>query len=266
MSPSAENLIAKKGTSQVTTKKKKLSSPVIPSATTGLTLPPGTLAGGDSTGTTSTAPPKAIASTAAPTFTVPVPPATFVPGNLLAYRGSHLQAAQIAAMPDAILELQSFENYSQTFGAGVAPAAQIVSEVQVAIAWTATRTAVEALLVYAKTQEAITSKSSLADLDQLGIVFKAIAKQNPAIAGGCPALVRVFEARTASAQRGVATRKRRAKANAAKNATATSEARASNAATAPAVTSGSAAGPATTTVTPADVATTGVVLPNGATH
>jgi hypothetical protein len=169
-------------------------------------------------------------------------------------------------MPDAILELQGFEDYAQTFGAGIAPAAQLVGEIQVASAWTATRIAVEALLVYAKSNEAITWKSSLADLDRLGIVFEAIAKKNPALVGGCPALVRVFQARKVVGQRTAATRKRNVKAEAAKVATAASEARASSTATVPAVTSGSAAGPATTTVTTAPVVANGAIVPNGATH
>jgi hypothetical protein len=232
-------------------------------------FPVGTVSGGVSPpvqATPTPATPAVVASTAAPSFTVPAPPPGFVPVKLLDYRGQHLQAAQLVALPDAILELQGLEDYAQTFGSAVAPAAQIVSELQVASAWTTTRVALEALLVYAKSNEAVTWKSCSGDLEQLAVVFEAVAKQSPALVAGCPALVRVFAARKVVGQRAAATRKRNAKAEAAKEATAASDARASSAGMATAVTSGSAAGPATTPVTTAPLVATTAPLVNGATH
>ena len=205
-----------------------------------------------------------------PTVTLPAVPKGFVPVILKQYRGAHPKAAQITALPDAITELQqSATSYANVFGAGVPTASRLAADLSTASQWTALRVELESFLVYVKSNEAITWKAGLAEIDQLDGVFKAIAGRNAALLAPFPALQKLLVVPETIGQAAAVTRARnaKAKATAAKTAAAPAPAAgvgvagagvasagtgAAGATAAPAVNSGSA-----TTVTSTPIANGG---------
>lgn len=113
--------------------------------------------------------------------------------NLLNYRGSHPKAAQVTAVPDAVLELTSSSSYEALFGSSAPPAAQLAAELATASQWTAMRVATESFLRYVKSLEAITWKTGLADLDKLNALFKVVETQDPVAIAAFPATQRLFD-------------------------------------------------------------------------
>jgi len=159
-----------------------------------------------------------VSSIAPPDYTIPAPPTGFVPVNLDNYRGAHPKAAQITALQDAVNELATSTSYAMTFGAAVPPAEQLAGDLDAAGRWTALRVSLEALLVYAKSNEAVTWKTGLTGLDQLNQVFKVVAKQNPALLAVFPATQRLLDVSKVISQKAVASRAKSAKGKAAKPA------------------------------------------------
>ena len=51
-----------------------------------------------------------------PSVTIPSPPAGFVPSNPKDYRGFRPKSAELAVVPDAVMELQAFSDYDTVFG------------------------------------------------------------------------------------------------------------------------------------------------------
>jgi hypothetical protein len=172
-----------------------------------------------------------VMSTAPPDMPIPTVPAGFIPVDASNYRGFRPKAAQLIAFPDAILELESATTYEEVFGTAIPSATDIAEALATASSWTAFRVAIQALLIYAKSLEAITWKTGLTNLEKLEAVYHAVAATNPAAVAAFPALQRVFEVSTVIAAKVKATRARNIADKAAKAAN-----------------SGSAAGPATTTV------------------
>ena len=183
-----------------------------------LAVPASTSASGSST-STSAAPSTTTASTdasavptAPPDVTIPVPPAGFVPVNFKLYRGSFPRLGQIVAAPGAIVELESSTSYAMVFGTVVPPASQLASELTVATQWTALRIRIEAYLEYVRSNEAITWKTGLSDLDKLGQSFDLVAAQNPSLLAGFPELSKLLDVPKVIAKAAAATRARNTKA------------------------------------------------------
>jgi len=196
--------------------KKKLTTPlktVLPTGTA--TSPPATVSEpSTSPGSAATTTSTAVLSLPPPDVSIPALPAGFAPVNLLDYRGSHPKAGQIAALPGAISELESSTSYGETFGSVVPPAMTLAGNLGNAAKWTALRLTLETFLVYVKSNEAVTWKLGLAELEQLDVVFQALVKKNGTLAAEFPALQRLLGVPKAIAQRSVATRARNLKAKA----------------------------------------------------
>ena len=119
------------------------------------------------------------------------------------------------AATGAIQELQADPtSYAATFGPTVPNATTMATELANAMGWTAMRTAIEALLVYAKSYEAVTWKAALIDLSKVDVVFTMLSKANAAALAGFPELSRLIEVPKVVAQKAGATRARNAKAKA----------------------------------------------------
>jgi hypothetical protein len=197
---------------------KKVVPTVLPTATSSTTLasvsdPPVPTP----TPTSSSTP---VWSTTPPDVTLPVPPVGFVPVKLGQYRAAHPKAGELAALPDAITELESSTSYAETFGSGVPQASPLAATLTTAARWTALRVATEAFLLYAKSNEAITWKAGLADLDALDAVFQAVASRNSALVAAYPATARLLDVRKAISERAAVTRAAKAKASGAANRSA----------------------------------------------
>jgi hypothetical protein len=224
--------------------KKKSLTTVLPVGTSMST--PATVSDSTTPTVTPTAPPAtSIVMLAAPPNVGDVPsvPAGFSPVTLNLYRGFRPKADQLAAAPDAINELRDFPTFVAVFGATAPSPTQLADELSDALAWAAFRIAVEALLQYAKSGEAVSWKTILLDLDKLAAAIQLITSTNPSALAGCPALVRMLEVPKVIAKQGNAARARTLATNKAKAAAA--------AVGATTVTSGSAAPAATTATTPA---------------
>src|SRR5262249_35266290 len=74
---------------------------------------------------------------APPQVTVPPVPAGFIPVNAIDLRGFRPMQSELASVPDAILELNNFQNYTLLFGITAPPASQVSARLTVAAAWTA---------------------------------------------------------------------------------------------------------------------------------
>ncbi len=204
---------------------------------TATATPPAAGLGSSSGAIHTTAATPAFVLNAPPTVTVPAPPAGFTPVNLLEYRGYHPKAGQLAAAPDVVLELQSFPTYETVFLGMAPPATQLAGEIDSADKWTQLRIAVETLLVYAKSGEAVAWKAALVDTEKLDQVARLVTAKNPNALAAYPALVRMLAAPKVIAKTATATRARKAKAK-------------KTDATTPTTTSTAAAGPAATPATP----------------
>jgi hypothetical protein len=188
---------------------------VTPKAPTTVSSPP------DATSTTTTGS-TPVWSTTPPDVTLPLPPTGFVPVILGNYRGAHPKAGELTALPDAVAELESTSSYVATFGASVPHASTLAVELATASEWTKLRVATESFLLYAKSLEAITWKTALADLEKLDAVFQVVAAQNPALIAPFPATERLLDVRKSISARGAASRAKTAKATKAKAASAAS--------------------------------------------
>ncbi len=202
--------------------------PALATATPTATAPPTT----PTTSVSATSAGSAL-SIAPPDVTLPAIPAGFTPVDLKNYRGVHPKAGQITALPDAIAELRASTTYSSTFGPAAPPVGPLTADLAVASSWTALRGAIEAYLIYVKSNEAITWKTGMAGIDKLNATYKVVLAANPAIATAYPATTRLLDVPKVLAARGAATRARKVKAKATTSASPAA-ATATSAAAAPA--------------------------------
>ena len=76
------------------------------------------------------------AASAPPTVTVPTAPAGFVPVAPLDLKGYRPMQSELAAMPDAVAELQTFPDWSSVFGITAPASGQLAQRLQVTAQWT----------------------------------------------------------------------------------------------------------------------------------
>jgi len=152
-----------------------------------------------------------------PSVTIPAVPDGFVPVNAADLRGFHMLAAQIAAVPDSIAELQSLSNYGVLFGITAPDVGQLTQRLGVAAQWATLLSQTYAWYQYVKSQQGMSWKDTVLLLDGLKAPFDLATTANPAVLTQYPALARLLGARKAAAKRGVVTR---AKKKAAKVAAA----------------------------------------------
>jgi len=156
-----------------------------------------------------------------PTVTIPAVPSGFVPITGADLRGFHPQASQVAAVPDALAELQTFTNYTAMFGITAPDLAQLTQRLDVALQWTTLLSQSSAWTAYVKSQEGMAWKDALLLVESLETPFGLASQANPALLSQYPALARLLGARKVVAKRAASSRAKN-KAVAAKAATAAS--------------------------------------------
>jgi len=176
------------------------SGPTSPPAGSGSSGSSGNGGNGASTATFPvSAPPQAV---------IPPVPAGFVPVNPLDLRGFRMMASQVAAVPDAITELQSFANYVGVFGITAPDPAQLTQRVNVAYQWTMLLSQTAAWYKYAKSQQGMAWKDAILLLDALKPPFDLAATANPAMLSQYPSIARLLGSKSAVAKRAASTRKK----------------------------------------------------------
>ena len=159
-------------------------------------------ASGSSSGTTSTDFPV----NSPPVVQVPPVPAGFVPVNALDLRGFRPMQSELASVPDAILELSNFANYTGIFGITAPPSSQVSQRLTVAAQWTSLYSASTAWFTYVKSQEGMAWKDALELVEKLKAPFQLASASNPALLSKYPALARMLGAQKVVAKRAVSAR------------------------------------------------------------
>lgn len=117
-------------------------------------------------------------------------------------------ASEIAAVPDAIDELQAFADHGSVFGITAPPASQLAALLSVAAQWTSVLSDTTAWLTYVKSEEGMAWKDALLLVEKMKLAFQLASAANPALLTGYPALARLLGASQVVAKRAVATKKR----------------------------------------------------------
>ena len=160
---------------------------------------------------------------APPPATIPAVPSGFVPANPADFKGFRAMASQVAAVPDAITELQGFTGYTSVFGITAPDAAQLIQRLNVAYQWTMLLSQTAAWYKYAKSQQGMAWKDAVILVDALKAPFDLAAAANPALLSQYPAIARLLGAKAVVAKRSAATKAKNKKADAQKAATAAAE-------------------------------------------
>ena len=168
-------------------------------------------ASGSSSGTASTDFPV----NSPPLVQVPPVPAGFVPVNPLDLRGFRPMQSELASVPDALLELSNFANYTGIFGITAPPANQVSQRLTVAAQWTSLFSASTDWYTYVKSQEGMAWKDALELVEKLKAPFQLATASNPALLSQYPALARMLGAQKVVAKRAVSTRVKKQKEDAA---------------------------------------------------
>jgi hypothetical protein len=176
---------------------------------------------------------------------IPPVPAGFVPANPADFKGFRALASQVAAVPDAVAELQGFTAYSSVFGITAPDVTQLTQRLNVAFQWTMLLSQTAAWYKYAKSQQAMAWKDAITLVLGLKPAFDLAATANPALLSQYPAIARLLGAQAVVAKRAASARAKNKKTDA---------------------TDDSSASPTTPVPTPAPAAagTGGNAPPNGA--
>jgi len=137
---------------------------------------------------------------------IPAVPSGFVPANAADFLGFRVLASQVAAVPDAITELQGFTGYTAVFGITAPDVGQLTQRLSVAQQWTVLLSQTAAWSKYAKSQQGMAWKDALQLVDTLTPAFELASTANPALLSQYPALARLLGARTVVAKRAASSR------------------------------------------------------------
>jgi hypothetical protein len=132
-------------------------------------------------------------------------------------------ASEIAAVPDAVAELQVFTDYMTVFGITAPDPGQLGQRLTIAAQWTTLLSQSSGWNTYVRSQEGMAWKDALLLMDKLKLPFQLASAANPALLSSYPALARLLGASTVVAKRAVATKKKNAKNAAAASAAAAAQ-------------------------------------------
>ena len=151
---------------------------------------------------------------APPVVKVPKAPAGFIPPSAADYRGFRPKRAELAVVPDAVLELRGFSNYASVFGM-TAPAAQLVaSALESASKWSTLLASSTSWMDFVKAGEGMAWKDTLTLTDRLKQPFALASANDPSMIARYPAIARLLGAAQQIAKKATATKKRKAAAKA----------------------------------------------------
>jgi len=147
-----------------------------------------------------------------PDVTFPSPPAEFVPQPAGAFNGFRPLQTEVAAAPDAALELERFTDWDQVFGVTAPPAALLARKLQIASQWSSLLAQTEAWLAYVKSEEGQAWMGALEAMDALKVPFQLATATHASLLAQCPHVATLLGAHRAQARRAMATRRRKAAA------------------------------------------------------
>jgi hypothetical protein len=155
-----------------------------------------------------------------PNVTIPAPPVGFVPANPKDYRGFRPKSSELAVVPDAVVELASFTDYSAVFGMTAPPVGDLTQTLGASQQWTSLLADSSDWERYVKSQEGMAWMTTLTLMDKLKAPFALASAHDPTLNSRYPALARLLGAAKVIAKRGAATKARTKAAAAGKPATA----------------------------------------------
>jgi hypothetical protein len=102
-----------------------------------------------------------------PAVKLPQPPSGYIPPSAADYRGFRPKRAELAVVPDAVLELQGFSNYGAVFGMTAPPADHVASALDGASMWSTLLAGSTAWMDYVKAGEGMAWKDTLTLTEKL---------------------------------------------------------------------------------------------------
>ena len=96
-----------------------------------------------------------------PKVKVPAPPAGFIPPSAADYRGFRPKRAELAVVPDAVMELKAFSNYAAVFGMTAPPVDHVASALDGASKWSTLLAASTEWMNFVKAGEGMAWKDTL---------------------------------------------------------------------------------------------------------
>ena len=143
-----------------------------------------------------------------PGASIPPVPTGFEPTTGANYRGVQPRTAELVALPLAITNLADFTTYATVMGTSAPPLAEVQQTFEVSNAWAAMRNASSAWDAYSRDQEGVAWTAMRALMARLKPAFDLAVKANPSIGTTYAGLASLLGAKTVSAQKSVATKKR----------------------------------------------------------
>jgi hypothetical protein len=143
-----------------------------------------------------------------------------VPANSKDYCGYRPKSSELAAAPDAIVELRSFTNYSVVFGSTAPSVDDLAQALDASLQWASMLADTSDWTAFVKSQEGMAWMATLLLVDKLKAPFSLASTNDPSLAARYPALARLLGAAKVIAKRGAATKARVKAAAAGKPSTA----------------------------------------------
>ncbi len=134
-------------------------------------------------------------TTAAPSAAeIPRPPASFIPPSMEPFRGYHPSKGELAAAPQAIDDLERFDDFAAFFGICAPDASVLIAWLRVALQWRQLRDASRRWIAYLRAEDAAAWEQALTLTRRLRPFFSRAAAIRPSLNVTCPGLSRFLDA------------------------------------------------------------------------
>jgi len=138
---------------------------------------------------------------------IPKPPEGYVPAPPGEFRNIVPRAAELTALPQALIELNKFTDYAQVFGGAAPSLAEVLEGFTLGSQWSKMRATTETWDGYCVLQEGYSWKTIRLLIARLGPVFAVAIRANPKLVSRFPGLTALLGAKKAIAQKGASTRR-----------------------------------------------------------
>jgi hypothetical protein len=154
--------------------------------------------------------PTASVALAAPPSNALIPPvpSDYVPQSGTTYRSVAPKKAELLVLAQAVQNLAQFASYAQVMGPYAPPYAETLALFMVVYQWSAMRTSASAWDAYSVDQEGLGWATLRPVMERLRPLFDIAVQADPTLLVKLPSLGTLLGARTAIAQKAVATRQR----------------------------------------------------------
>ena len=139
---------------------------------------------------------------------IPAVPSDYVPKSGVTYRGAAPKKTELLVLAAAVKNLAEFASYTQVMGPYAPPYAETLALFTVVYQWSSMRTAASAWDAFCVDQEGLGWTTLRPVMERLRPLLELAVKADPTLLVKLPALATLLGARTAIAQKGVATRQR----------------------------------------------------------